>query len=63
MSRDPSLKHGEDSFPIAVCCRLVINVAVGKSVAVFGIFMDFTPVTGVSAERLIDAALEDDLAA
>jgi hypothetical protein len=38
-------------------------VAVGKSVAVFGIFMDFTPVTGVSAERLIDAALEDDLAA
>ena len=51
MSRDPSLEHGEDSFPIAVCCRLIINVAVGKSVAVFGIFMDFTPVAGVSAER------------
>ena len=41
-------------FPIAVCCRLIINVAVGKSVAVFGIFMDFTPVAGVSAERLIE---------
>jgi hypothetical protein len=29
-------------------------VAVGKSVTVFGIFMDFTPVTGVTANRLVE---------